>query len=85
MLYTMQTMKRSEVVEERKLVALAKKFRVAAGKTRADAAREMGVKHPSIFHAEESADKGYWSLRKRMIEAYSPYKVTGPLYRLETK
>jgi DNA-binding XRE family transcriptional regulator len=78
-------MKQGKTVEERELASLAKRFRIAAGKTRADAAREMGVKHPSIFHAEETPEKGYWSLRRRMIEAYSQYRVIGPLYLLREK
>jgi hypothetical protein len=78
-------MKAPKVVGERELAALAKKYRIAAGKTRAAAAREMGIKHPSIFHAEESPEKGYPNLRRRMIEAYSSFKVTGPFYRLEEK
>lgn len=67
-------------VEEEDLASLAKKFRQAAGKSRAEAARDMGVKHPSVFHAEESPEKGYLKLRKRMIETYSPFKVSGPFY-----
>ena len=78
-------MKQGKTIEEHELAALAKKFRIAAGKTRAAAAREMGVKHPSIFHAEESPEKGYWSLRRRMIEAYSQYQVLGPLYLLRER
>jgi DNA-binding XRE family transcriptional regulator len=74
-----------QYVEERELAKLAKKFRIAAGKTRATAAREMGVKHPSIFHSEESPEKGYHALRRRMIEAYSTFRVVGPMYRLEQK
>lgn len=78
-------MKPHELFAEQQLAELAKKFRETAGKSRADAARDMGIKHPSIFHAEESPERGYFKLRKRMIEAYSPYKVTGPFFRLEKK
>lgn len=72
-------------VDESELAALAKKYRLAAGKTRAATAREMGVKHPSIFHAEESPERGYHSLRCRMVEAYSPFTVSGPIYQLLPK
>ena len=72
-------------VDEKELAALAKKYRLAAGKSRAATAREMKVKHPSIFHAEESPERGYHSLRCRMIEAYSPFTVAGPLYQLVPK
>jgi hypothetical protein len=78
-------MKTPRIVSETELAALAKKYRLAAGKTRAEAARDMGIKHPSIFHAEETPEKGYHSLRRRMIEAYSPFAVTGVFYRLEKK
>ena len=64
-------MQKSEFIEERKLADLAKKCRMAAGKTRAAAARDMGIKHPSIHHAEESPEMGYHSLRIRLIETYS--------------
>ncbi len=70
---------------EQELAALAKKFRIAAGKSRADAARDMGVKQPSIFHAEESPEQSFTKLRCRMIEAYANLKVSGPIFRLEPK
>jgi hypothetical protein len=78
-------MKEPRLVGEQELACLAKQYRIAAGKTRAQAARDMGIKHPSIFHAEESPELGYHTLRRRMIEAYSRFKITGPLYRLEEK
>jgi len=76
-------MKEKKLLTEADLAALAKKYRESAGKTRAEAAREMGVKHPSIFHAEESPAKSFFKLRKRIIEAYSPYSVRGPVFLLE--
>ena len=75
-------MPQSEFIEERKLATLAKKCRLAANKTRAEAARDMGIKHPSIHHAEESPEMGYHRLRIRLIETYSKLKVTGPFYRI---
>ena len=78
-------MKIGDMLTEAQLAALAKQFRVAAGKTRSEAAREMGVKHPSIFHAEETPEQSLLKLRKRMIEKYSPYKVKGPGFWLEKK
>jgi DNA-binding XRE family transcriptional regulator len=77
--------KTGEVINEAQLAALAKQFREAAGKTRAEAARDMGVKQPSIFHAEESPEQSFLKLRRRMIEKYSPYKVEGPGFWLEKK
>ena len=78
-------MKVRTIVEEMALAALAKRHRLAAGRTRAEAARDMGIKQPSIFHAEESPEQSFTKLRCRMIEAYSPYKVTGPVFLLEKK
>lgn len=78
-------MAESRYVTEAQLAELAKQFRSAADKTRAEAARDMGIKQPSIFHAEESPEKTFVKLRRRMIEAYSSYKVEGPFYRLVSK
>lgn len=78
-------MKRVEFVLDKNLAAIAKKSREAAGKTKADAAREMGVKEPAILYAEENPEKSFRKLRCRMIEAYSQFTVTGPWFRLEKK
>ena len=72
-------------MEERDLSVHAKLFRRQAGKTRAQAARDMEVSQTSIFHAEESPELPLIKLRRRMIEAYSKFKVTGPKYFLEEK
>jgi len=70
---------------ENHLIALAKRFRKQAGKTRAQAAREMRVAQTSIFNAEESPGQSLLKLRTRMIAAYSPFKVVGPVFYLEKK
>jgi DNA-binding XRE family transcriptional regulator len=70
---------------EKELVALAKRFRKQAAKTRAQAARDMAVSQTSIFNAEETPEQGLTKLRVRMIEAYSPFKVVGPVFHLEKK
>ena len=70
---------------ETKLAALASQFRDEAGKTRAQAAREMKVSQTSIFRAEESLEHGLTKLRIRMIETYSPFKVVGPVFFLKRK
>jgi DNA-binding XRE family transcriptional regulator len=70
-------------LSDRELAATAKKYRKAAGKTRAQAARELGVSQPSVFHAEESPSKSLFMLRKRLIEKYSPFRVKGPIYVLK--
>jgi len=73
------------IVTEEGMAALAKRFREQAGKKRAQAARDMGVAQTSIFHAEESPTQSLLRLRVRMIEAYSPYHVVGPVYHLKKK
>ena len=78
-------MKRKELVLEAELGALAKKFREKAGKNRAVAARELGVARPTIIQAEEMPEKALFKIRKRIIEAYSPYRLAGPAYWIEKK
>jgi DNA-binding XRE family transcriptional regulator len=64
---------------------LAKECRVAAGKNRSQAARELEVARPSLIQAEDSPERPLINLRIRIIEKYSRYKVSGPLYALEKK
>jgi len=76
-------MKLAKFVSESDLAALAKQSRMAVGKTKVEVAKEMGVKPPSVHHAEESPHLSYTKLRRRMIEKYSNMKVTGPLFQIE--
>lgn len=78
-------MPQSKWLSERELAARAKQYRQQTGKTRAQAAREMGVSQTSIFHAEESPEQSLVKLRLRMIEAYSRFKVVGPMFCLKGK
>ncbi len=78
-------MSRKATMNENDLAVVAKNFRRKAGKTRAQAARDMEVSQTSIFHAEESPEQGLVKLRMRMIDAYSEFKVRGPVYLLEDK
>jgi len=75
-------MSKTKSLAERELAFLAKCFRKKAGKSRAQAAREMRVSQTSIFNAEESPGQSLLKLRIRMIEAYSPFKVVGPMFSL---
>jgi len=77
--------RRKQFFEEGELASLAKKFREKAGKTKAEAARELGISRSTIQHAEEYPEKSLTSLRCRMIEKYSSFRVTGPRFWLETK
>ena len=78
-------MTQKQTVSENELARLAKRFREQAGKTRAQAAREMEVSQTSVFQAEEKPEQGLLKLRMRMIEAYSEFKVRGPVFFLEKK
>ena len=78
-------MTQKKFLSETDLIALAKKFRKQSGKTRAQAAREMGVAQTSIFNAEENPTQSLSKLRSRMIEAYSDFKVTGPVFLVMKK
>jgi DNA-binding XRE family transcriptional regulator len=78
-------MLKEKSVSEKDLAILAKRFRKQAGKTRAQAARDMDVSQTSIFQAEEIPEQALIKLRLRMIEAYSPFKVVGPVYHLKKK
>lgn len=78
-------MPKKQLYSESDLAALAKKFRLATGKKRAEAARELGVARPSLIHAEDFPEKPLIKLRIRMIEKYSGFGVGGPAYWLEKK
>ena len=75
----------NKLLSEKNLAALAKRFRKLSGKTRAEAGRELGVSHVSIYRAEENPDVSLLKLRLRMIEKYSPFEVVGPVFRLKKK
>jgi hypothetical protein len=78
-------MQKKRLIQERELAALAKSFREKAGKSKADASRELRVAAPSIFSAEEEPEMSLTKLRIRLIETYSPYRVTGPVFVLTRK
>jgi DNA-binding XRE family transcriptional regulator len=78
-------MRTKEFVAEGELPSLARKYRTAAGKNRAQAARELGVARQAVIYAEDSPEKSFTKLRRRMIERYSPYKVSGPVFLLQRK
>ena len=78
-------MRAKEFVEEAELASLARKYRTEAGRNRAQAAREMRVARQSVIHAEDRPEKSFTKLRCRMIEAYSPFAVRGPVFVLEPK
>ena len=78
-------MAKKKYVQESELAHLAKTFRAKAGKTKEEAAKELGVGRPSVQLAEGTPGQSLTKLRIRIIEKYSPYKVVGPVYLLENK
>ena len=78
-------MPQKQLLTENDLAALARRFRKQAGKSRAAAGRDLNVSHVSIFRAEEHPEESLRKLRTQMIEAYSPFKVTGPVFYLTKK
>ncbi|HXI84699.1 MAG TPA: hypothetical protein VNL17_11495 [Verrucomicrobiae bacterium] len=78
-------MSQNKPLVEADLSVLAKRFRKQSRKTRAQAAREMGVAQTSIFNAEETLSQSLLKLRIRMVETYSPFKVVGPYFCLKRK
>jgi DNA-binding XRE family transcriptional regulator len=78
-------MGKKDTFTETELAALAKKYRAATGKTKAQVARELGVARPTVVQAEENPELSLTKLRIRIIEAYSPYRVAGPHFGLEKK
>jgi len=78
-------MTKETLLEEKALAAVAKKFRKASGKNRAEAARELKVARPTVAQAEDRPELTLVKLRKRIIEQYSPYEVIGPVFYLKKK
>lgn len=74
-----------KLVEEKALAALAKKYREAAGVTKAEAGREFQLSRPTITNAEEHPEMSLTKVRIRLIEKYSPFKVVGPVFFLKEK
>jgi DNA-binding XRE family transcriptional regulator len=74
-----------QIVAEAELASLARKYRIDAGRNRAQAARELSVARQSIIYAEDRPEKSFLKLRCRIIEVYSPYRVKGPVFVLERK
>lgn len=73
------------ILTENDLGALAKKYRMEAGKNRSQAARDLGIAQPTVFQAEEQPEKSLFRVRKLLIETYSDFEVIGPVYLLRKK
>ena len=78
-------MPKKKLVSASDLASLAKEFRQKSGKKKIEASRELGVTRANISLAEDYPEQSLTSLRIRMIEKYSPYKVVGPVYLLQKR
>jgi DNA-binding XRE family transcriptional regulator len=79
------SMRLKRVVNEFDLAAIAKRSRMMAGLNRAQAARVLGVARQSLIYAEDRPEKSFTKLRCRIIERYSAYKVSGPVFVLKKR
>ena len=78
-------MSKKQLFKEAELAALAKRFRVKSGKSKAALAREFGVNRATIQLAEEYPERSMTSMRCRIIEACSPFEVMGPSFWLKKR
>ena len=74
-----------QMFSEHELAALAKRFREKSGKRKADVARELKLGKPTIQQAEEYPQMSLTKVRRRIIEACSPYQLIGPVFFLKRK
>jgi DNA-binding XRE family transcriptional regulator len=78
-------MTKRQIYSEPELAKLAKRFREKSGKTKAQLARELEITRATMQDVEERPERNLTKLRRRIIEKYSRFRVTGPVYLLETK
>lgn len=74
-----------KMFSEPELAALAKRWRVKSGLSKAEIARKLRVARPSLQQAEENPEQSLTKLRIRIIETCSPCRVCGPGFWLEKK
>lgn len=69
-------------LRETELAEFAKQCRLKSGLTKAQVAERLKVARVSIQQAEENPEKYLASLRIRMIEECSDFRLDGPVYRV---
>ncbi len=67
------------------LCDLAREAWAASGLTQVQAAEQLGVKHPTFARAVGNPESSLTALRRRIVEAFTPYRVDGPQYVLVKK
>jgi DNA-binding XRE family transcriptional regulator len=75
-------MKTTRLHTEAELAKLAKQFREAAGVSKAEAGRMLGVRRGTVHQAEDYPETSLTKFRIKMIEKFGGMKVDGPLFRL---
>jgi len=78
----MRPLKKGQRASALELAALAKRAREQAGRTRQEAAKELGVTWLSVLKAEEEPYSTHLPLRRQMIKRYSGLAVAGPFFEL---
>ena len=74
-----------QAYSESGLTTLAKQFRIRAGVSKSEAARQLGVNRGTVHQAEEYPEASLAKLRSRMIERYSKFAVVGPVFLLRKR
>lgn len=67
------------------LTALASEAFEGSGLTQSAAAERLGVSRPALAQAIGEPARSLDALRRRIVEAFTPYRVIGPEYRLVEK
>ena len=65
------------------MAKLAKAARKRARLTKAEVARQLHVTRGTIHQAEEYVEMSLTKLRIKMIEKYTPHRISGPFYQIE--
>ena len=65
------------------MAKLAKAARKQVHLTKAEVARQLRVTRGTIHQAEEYADMSLTKLRIKMIEKYTPDRISGPFYQIK--
>lgn len=74
-----------QTVTPEALTVLAREAWQASGKTQTVAAEDFGVAQATFAQAVNDPKRNLTALRMRIIEAFTPYRVVGPEYRLVKK
>lgn len=71
-----------DIANSERLTALAREAWEASALTQIQAAEKLQVAQATFAQAVNAPARSLSSLRMRIIEAFTPYRVEGPLYQL---